>query len=478
MTSSGLPDDTVHDVIIIGAGPAGLGVAAVTAGAGLLTLVLDENMHPGGQIYRAASHSPFPQGQVLGKDYWRKGTRMIRRAYASGAHIIPRAIVWGITPDHVVMARVDGQPRRFAARCVVLAGGAMERPFPIPGWTLPGVMTVGAAQTMLKASGVVPPTPMVIAGRGPLIWLLAAQYRRAGQDIAAILITAADRQWWKGLAALPFFLLSGDAWYGLRLLASAVMHRVPVHRGVMSICAEGTACLEQVRWSGKNGQDKVLPARTLLLHHGVVPNPNLAMALGVPHVWDRAQASFRPAPAGTAGYPDGIVCVGDAAGIGGSRLAALGGRMAGQAIVAARGRSRRNLLNWLHSVSMRARIALARRGRMFVDFMFRPASHFRQPADETVICRCEGVIAGQVRSAAREGCIGPNQAKAFLRCGMGPCQGRLCGLTVSDLIAQTRDRDPADVGYLNQRLPARPATLGDMAAMPADSAAIRAVTPG
>ena len=478
MTASSLPNDTVHDVIIIGAGPAGLSAAAVTAGAGLLTLVLDENMHPGGQVYRAADHSPFPQGQVLGKDYWRKGNRLIRRAHESGAHIIQRAIVWGITPDHVVMARVDGQPRRFAARCVVLAGGAMERPFPIPGWTLPGVMTVGAAQTMLKASGAVPAAPVVIAGRGPLIWLLAAQYHRAGQEIAAILITAADRQWWKGLAGLPFFLLSGDAWHGVRLLAAAIMHRVPVHRGVMSIRAEGAACLEQVRWSGRNGQDNVLPARTLLLHHGVVPNPNLAMALGVPHIWDPAQACFRPAPAGKAGHPEGIVCVGDGAGIGGSRLAALSGHMAGRAIAAARGRIKRNPLYWLRTLGTRARIALARRARMSVDYMFRPASHFRQPDDETVICRCEGVTAGQVRSVAREGCTGPNQAKAFLRCGMGPCQGRLCGLTVSDLIAQTRNRDPADVGYLNQRLPARPATLADMAAMPASAAATRAVTPG
>jgi bacterioferritin-associated ferredoxin len=118
------------------------------------------------------------------------------------------------------------------------------------------------------------------------------------------------------------------------------------------------------------------------------------------------------------------------------------------------------------------------RGRLFLDRLYRPSDHFRQPADDTIVCRCEEVSARQVLDAAALGCTGPNQMKAFLRCGMGPCQGRLCGLTVTELIAKARGVSPAEVGHYRLRPPVKPVTLGELASLPRDDAAVQAVVRG
>jgi len=114
-------------------------------------------------------------------------------------------------------------------------------------------------------------------------------------------------------------------------------------------------------------------------------------------------------------------------------------------------------------------------GRFFLDTLYRPADAFRRPVGDTIICRCEEVTAKQVRDMAKMGCEGPNQMKAFLRCGMGPCQGRLCGLTVTELIAEVRQVPPAEVGYYRLRPPVKPITLGELASLPISDTERKAV---
>jgi bacterioferritin-associated ferredoxin len=115
------------------------------------------------------------------------------------------------------------------------------------------------------------------------------------------------------------------------------------------------------------------------------------------------------------------------------------------------------------------------RARAFLDALYRPADAFRIPVGETVVCRCEEVTAKQVVETVALGCLGPSQMKSFLRCGMGPCQGRLCGLTVTELIAETRGVPPAEVGYFRLRPPVKPISLAELASLPADESARRAV---
>ena len=149
---SGRELGSAYDVVIVGAGPAGLAAATVTAGAGLSTLVLDENPAPGGQIYRAITTTPVQDRGILGADYWH-GAALVEAAERSGAEIAGSTLVWSLGRDLEIGVSRAGGARMIAARRVILATGALERPFPIPGWTLPGVMTAGAGANLAQILG-------------------------------------------------------------------------------------------------------------------------------------------------------------------------------------------------------------------------------------------------------------------------------------------------------------------------------------
>jgi NADPH-dependent 2,4-dienoyl-CoA reductase/sulfur reductase-like enzyme len=450
-----------YALAVIGAGPAGLAAATEAARRGLDTVVLDEQSAPGGQIYRAITETPVRDPAVLGPDYWR-GQALAEDFARSGAAYVPNAAVFSVTPDPYVLVSVAGAARVIRAERVIVATGALERPVPIPGWTLPGVMTVGAAQILLKTAGLVAQAPLVLAGSGPLLWLFAAQHLAAGGAIAALLDTTPRSNFWAAAPHLPAFLASPYARKGLRLLA-AVRRRVRVIADVTALRAEGDGRLETVVYRRGRGAEQRLAAGLLLLHQGVVPHLNLPLAVGFVPLWDDAQQCFRPIEGGYGDQP--IAVAGDGAGIAGAEAAAASGRLAaldalhrlGRIDAAERDRA---------AAPARAELARWTRGRRFLDALYRPARQFRVPADDTIVCRCEEVTAGQVREAVRIGVTGPNQLKAFLRCGMGPCQGRLCGLTVNAVIANERGVAPDQVGYYGIRPPVKPITLGELAALP------------
>lgn len=459
---------SAYDVIVIGAGPAGLAAASVCARNGASTLVVDENPAPGGQIYRNVEAAASGDRQILGSDYW-SGAELVREARASGAVFLLGATVWSMDGTLRVGVAMQGRARLVAAQRIIIATGALERPFPIRGWTLPGVMTVGAAQTMLKSSALIPHGKTVLAGSGPLIWLYAAQITRAGGTITAILDTTDYRAGSAAWRHLPAFLFSPYMRKGLGLMRQ-VRSRVRTISNVTALEAAGTDRCTSVRYVA-NGQTAALPVDNLLLHQGVVPHVNLAMAAGVDHVWDEAQLCFRPLLTENGQTSvDGIAIAGDGAGIAGAEVAAAQGEIAGAAAARALSPARR-----IDTSKAQATVRRFSRGRSFLDAVFAPRRAMRLPADDVIVCRCEEVTASQVREAARMGCAGPNQLKAFLRCGMGPCQGRLCGVTVTELIAEARETSPGEVGYYRLRAPVKPITLAEFSTIPPDDEAVKAV---
>lgn len=451
------------DLAIIGAGPAGLAAAATAAARGASVTILDEQPEGGGQIYRrVGSASPARIG-VLGADY-EAGARLLSALDADGVTHIPGATVWEVTRERTIFFSVGGRAHELSAKRIIMATGATERPMPFRGWTLPGVLTAGAAQILLKSSGLLPAKPVVLAGSGPLLYLMAVQLLAAGVAPAAIVDTtpAANRR-----AALRHLLpaLSGHRLLrkGLGLLWKIRRSGVPHHRCATGLVARGEGRVEELSFSNAAGQ-QTIRCQTLLLHTGVVPNVQISRSLGLEHRWDASQMCWAPVLNGTGGTAlEGIWIAGDGAGISGAEAAVPAGRLAAMAA-----------LSSVDGVSPAGpaetaveQAALRRLNavRPFLDSLYAPAPEFLAPADDTIVCRCEEVTAGQIREFVGLGCLGPNQAKSYGRCGMGPCQGRYCGLTVSHVIAAARGVPVADVGYFRLRPPLKPVTLGELASM-------------
>lgn len=463
-----------YDVAVIGAGPAGLSAATGCARAGLSTVLFDEQGEPGGQIYRAITRVPAARRALLGDDY-AQGAGIAEAFRGSGAQYVPGASVWSVSKEREIGVSVGGAARLVQARRIVIATGALERPMPVPGWTLPGVMTVGAAQILLKTSGLVPSGQVVLAGCGPLLYLFAWQLLRAGQAPAAILDTtdAAARR--EALPHLGAFVFSRYFTKGAALMW-AVRRRVRIVRGVTALAVQGEGRASRVDFEHADGRGS-LAVDTLLLHQGVVPNANLAHSIGIEHRWDEVQLAFVPVvdEQGSSAI-DGIAIAGDGAGIAGAWAAEDRGTLA--AIAAARALNAPKLAALPDDNTVRRRLQKNLAARRFVDLMYRPAARFRQPTGDTIVCRCEEISAQQVRATVALGCTGPNQMKAFLRCGMGPCQGRYCGLTVTELMAAERGVSPQEVGHYRLRPPIKPLTVAELAALPQTEASVKAVVRG
>lgn len=451
------------DLIVVGAGPAGLAAATVAAEAGLAVTLLDEQATPGGQIYRSVGRSDAARLAVLGPDY-AAGRALLDGLAAPKLDHRAGATVWEVTRDRRVFFSQDGSGQALQARQVILCTGALERPMPFPGWTLPGVMTAGAAQILLKASGLLPATPPVLAGSGPLLYLLAVQLLRAEHPVAALVETTPTGNRRAALKHLPAALRApGILRKGLALLAELRRHGVPHIKQAQALRAEGREHLESLTFTVA-GVQQTFPCRALLIHNGVVPNLQMTRSLGLEHDWDGLQRCWRPRLDDWGGTTlDGIAVAGDGAGIAGAEAAVSAGRLAGLQAAACLGaiteteRDRR-------AAPERRRLAGHRRPRPFLDALYAPARAFLVPDDETLVCRCEEVTAGAIRDYVKLGCLGPNQTKAFGRPGMGPCQGRFCGLTVSEVIADARGLPVETVGSYRVRTPIKPVTLGELAA--------------
>lgn len=457
-----------YDIAVIGAGPAGMAAATTAAEGGARVLLLDEQPHAGGQIYRAVGRQTLSDRNILGPEYY-YGEALLSALQASGAECMTDTMVWEVTPQREIGISRTGEARLLSAEQIIIATGAQERPFPVPGWTLPGVMTAGGAQVLLKSSALVTPQA-VFAGTGPLLYLVAYQYLKAGVAIRAILDTTPPLNWLRALPQLPAALADvGTLAKGRRWIAALRGAGILLVNGVEDLALAGAQSLEGIEYKHR-GHWHRLDTACAFLHQGVVPNVNLAMATGCAHRWSDMQLCWQAVTDDWAqSNMPGIAIAGDGVAIGGARAAESMGRIAAYGALHRCGRldaRRRDRLALPH----RRALVRERRSRLFLDRLFRPAPQFRVPAnDDTIVCRCEEVTARRVRESVALGCVGPNQLKGFSRCGMGPCQGRMCGLTVSEMIAACRDVPVAEVGALRQRPPVKPLLLGELAALAATS---------
>lgn len=453
-----------HDVIVIGAGPAGMAAASSAAALGLKTALLDEQARPGGQIYRDVTAAAPHLATLLGPDYTH-GLGLVRALQAAGVDHRHEALVWDVAPDLTVTALQQRQAFQLRAPQLIVATGAMERASPIPGWTLPGVMNAGAAQIAMKSGGAIPAGRVVLAGAGPLLLLVACQLLDAGATVAALVETAPARNRRDALRHLPAALLApAPLFKGLQMLRRLRAAGVPWFSQASELEVQGSQQAQALGFSAA-GRAHRIEADTVLLHHGVLPNTQLSRLLRVEHVWSDEQLAWQVVTDafGQTSLP-GLRLAGDGAAIAGALAAEAQGALAALGAASALGRLAPADLATRAAPLQRA-LVRQQRVRPFLDALYRPPPFIIQPADDTIVCRCEEVSAGRVREMARLGCQGPNQTKFYSRCGMGPCQGRVCGSVVTQLLAAELGRPEQAVGAYRIRAPLKPVPLGALAAM-------------
>ena len=456
-----MSDSTSFDLAVIGAGPAGCAAAVAAAKAGARVVLFDEQEEAGGQIYRAPRTAAGRAGVE------REGEALRSSLAASSVSARLGRRIWSVTERFRIEALGPGGPETVRARALVAATGAHERVVPFPGWTLPGVIGLAAATVLLKTEGRVPGRRIVVAGAGPLLAAVAAKILAVGGQVAAVVDVSRPVDWMRATPALatkPALLAQGAAW-AARIAAA----RVPVLFGHAVVSAEGEAALERVAvaplsQSGTPDLERLrwIEADIMAVGNGLVPGGEITKLLRAEHVHVPERGGWVPKRDrwGRTTIP-GLYAAGDGAGIAGAGPAARAGQLAGLAAA--------HDLGFLDAQALEeASVAAceeAERDRRFSDavsrlMMPRPDQIAAVPAD-TVVCRCEDVTRAEIEGAVQAGARTLDQVKAFTRCGMGPCQGRMCGETAGDIVAlQVGSR--ATVGWWTGRPPLRPVPLADL----------------
>jgi len=459
------------DYVILGAGPAGMAAALTAREHGLTVLVLEEQSQPGGQIYRnieSFKKTRPREFRKLGEEY-QLASRLVEQFRQCGAeHWFGRS-VWQVSKD-LCIYHVDSSgeqedliPSAVQAKKLLISVGALERPMPIPGWTLPGVMACTAADVLYKTSGLVPKGQVVLAGSGPLMLLIACRMLDTGVSIGAILDIGKRTSIFESLALLPKALRGSSYLFkGISMIWKLRKAGVRIVTGIQSIEAIGTEKLEQVRFT-KGIKSETLKSDLLLLHHGVVPNVQMTRLLGCEHEWYEEQRYWEPRVDKWGNTSiEGVSIAGDCGRIAGSQVAEVSGHLAAldalyQLKIISKQKRDQKSKPWFEKRKPHMAV------RPFLDKLFQPSKKWLVPENQKcLVCRCEEVTVGQIREAVQKGALSPDRIKSLFRCGMGPCQGRMCGLTVSEIIADEIEQTPREVGYFKIRPPLRPITLGQL----------------
>jgi NADPH-dependent 2,4-dienoyl-CoA reductase/sulfur reductase-like enzyme len=441
--------------VVVGAGPAGARAAATLAAAGLAPIVVDEAPQSGGQIYRRAPPG-FTRSYRALYGFDARNARRVHDAFDALSGRIdyrPGTLVWDLR-DGVMHCLADGRSTELAYGDVIVAPGARDRVIPFPGWTLPGVYTLGAAQVALKYQGCAVGARVVFMGSGPLLYLVAWQYAKAGGGVAAVLDTApltAKRR------ALPALLRGGRTFAkGLWYVAGLRARGIVVENGIVPLAAEATDdAVSAFAYRDAAGRERRLACDALAFGFGLSSETQLADLVGIPFVFDELQQQFLPARDIAGRTPvRGAYVAGDGAGIAGADAAELSGERAALALLEDRG----------HGVD-KSRVATLERAlariaalRVALDTAFPfPTDLAARIADDTIVCRCEAIRAGELRASARAlEARDVNRAKAFSRCGMGRCQGRICGPSAAAVLAATLGVRLDQVGRLRGQPPVKP----------------------
>jgi NADPH-dependent 2,4-dienoyl-CoA reductase/sulfur reductase-like enzyme len=447
-------------VVVIGAGPAGLRAAEALVRGGIRPILIDEAERPGGQIYRQPPAGAARSPEALYGFEAKKAIALhaILPRLGDAIDYRPRTLVWNVSAqrlDTLGPKRPDG----LDFDRLVIASGAMDRVLPFPGWTLPGVFTLGGAQIALKAQGVSIGRRVAFVGAGPLLPLVVYQYAKAGAEIAAVLdVTpfSAKLKSAPGLLA-EFGTLAKGFWYTLRNAVAGLT----ICSDVRAIGVEGEGRVRGLRWRDAAGIRHSVACDAVGASFGLRSETQLADLAGCAFAFDAVTRQWVPLrdAAGRSSVAS-VYLAGDGAGIGGADVAELQGARAALAVLEDLGKP----IDKAGVAVLDRKLARQARFRLALEHAYPYPAHLLDGvADDEIVCRCEGITAGTLRAAARErDAHEMNRLKAFTRVGMGRCQGRVCGHAAAELLSRTLGRDIASIGRLRGNPPVKPIPVGGL----------------
>jgi NADPH-dependent 2,4-dienoyl-CoA reductase/sulfur reductase-like enzyme len=444
-------------VAIVGAGPAGVAAADVLAAHGAAVTVIDEGREAGGQIYRRARAGlKLDVDALMGVEVTNyRSFHAVFERLRGRIDYRPQTLAWGIEEERLRTISA-GVADTVMFNALILATGATDRTLPIPGWTLPGVFTLGGAQVLLKEHGCLVGRRIVFCGSSPLLYLAARQYRAMGAEIVAVLDTT---PFTAKIGAAPELLTAPRTFArGLGYMNALRGAGVPVHHGVRLVAFAGANGVERVRFRGRDGGEHVVACDAIAYGFGLKPETQLADLAGVEFRYDATFRQWLPHADRDGRCGSGVYVAGDGATIGGARVAALTGKLAACAVLD----DFKIAVSGVARAAMRREVARLRRFQRGLARAFAwPATAIHDLDDVVMVCRCEGITAGELRASLRAE-FGPtevNRLKAVTRCGMGRCQGRFCGLPGAELIAHALNVPLEAVGRLRGQAPVKPIPL-------------------
>ncbi|HEX2010838.1 MAG TPA: FAD/NAD(P)-binding oxidoreductase [Roseateles sp.] len=455
---------TAPKMVVVGSGPAGVRAAEALVQAGLRPIVVDEGSRSGGQIYRRQ-----PQG--FKRDYATLYGSEAAKAQAlhdsfdallrdDKIDYRPDTLAWNLTAGRLHTVRpASAETAEIAFDALIVCSGATDRLMPVPGWHYAGCYSLGAAQIALKAQACSIGAHVVFLGSGPLLYLVAAQYVKAGARVAAVLDTSAavpSLQALRGLLSRPRLL-----WTGLRLKSQLKRAGVTLLNGVTPLQIEGQAesGVAGVRVRDAQGHEQRFACDAVGLGWHLRAESQLADLARCEFAFEPLSRQWLPRidQDGRSSTP-GVYLAGDGARILGADGAEAAGRLAALAALSDLQHETGRQRYVAEQAALRDTLQTMDRFRQGLALAF-PWPHTQAAAlpDDAVVCRCEGVSAGELRHCVRElGSQEVNRAKAFSRVGMGRCQGRYCGHAAAELIAAEAHIPVERVGRIRGQAPVKP----------------------
>ncbi|MCP5101993.1 MAG: FAD-dependent oxidoreductase, partial [bacterium] len=455
-----------YNVVIVGSGFSGIVAAGILADRDLGVLLVDENIHVGGQLLRKIPHELGDCSSYRPDHVKKIGFRFVENIKNKKITVMNRTCVVGCYPDNRLMLERERKEVFTVSYDVLLfATGARERFLPFKGWTLPGVYSAGMVQVLMKSSGILPARKVLIGGSGLFLFSVGYEFLKNKGKVLAVLEQTGMMDKVKMLPLL-FHQFSKFA-EGGKFLSRIYLSGVPVKYRRKIVEARGKDCLEEVvvgkaDASGKliEGTEKIYKTEALAVGYGFVPNVEGPQSAGCDLEFSQAKGGWTvKVNGGLETTKENILAAGEITGVGGAFKSINEGKIAALTIL---NKFEKIDKNDYHG-QMRK---LTKERKHHMDFVHYFNSLYKIPGgaletipDETVICRCEDITFKEIKEGMAMGFTTPAGLKTAVRASMGNCQGRTCGPVIYDILSLLGKQDPEEAGPFNARPPLKPVSI-------------------